>query len=67
MTCPDCIEIMTKETRIAGKFKGKRVFLVCPKCGYNVPRAYVEYYDEQELEIYENHLYEQQHGNNDIK
>ena len=54
MYCPDCIEEMIEETRITSrwKFPVKRIFYVCPKCGYNVQKSTYEYYDKREKELW---------------
>lgn len=61
MTCPDCIEEMVKQTKKT--MVGKRVFIVCQKCGYNVRKYSLMFYEKQEREIYNKLKKEKQHGN----
>jgi DNA-directed RNA polymerase subunit M/transcription elongation factor TFIIS len=51
MICPNCITVMVFQTRKTGQ--GERVFLTCPKCGYNVRRNSIEYETRAELDRFE--------------
>jgi hypothetical protein len=62
MTCPDCIIEMKKETRPTKR--GDRVFMVCPKCGYNEQANGQLYQQRHELSEFE--TMKNLHNNNEL-
>lgn len=64
MICPDCIEEMIPEIRkepvnIFGHFAGfgnKKVFYVCPICGFNLLKNSADYDQIQQLEDFKENI-----------
>lgn len=50
MICYNCIEEMKPESHKTRR--GIRIFLKCPKCGFNIQKSNIKFYVEQENEIY---------------
>jgi DNA-directed RNA polymerase subunit M/transcription elongation factor TFIIS len=48
-TCPDCIEPLEPITKHFGPNGGKRIYLQCPKCGYNIRKSSIIYYENREI------------------
>jgi hypothetical protein len=56
MTCPNCIEQMTKVTKPFGPSGAKRIYLQCTKCGYNVRKSSIIYYENREISEFDKRI-----------
>ena len=48
--CPNCIEKLQSVTKPLGPMGGKRVFLQCSQCGYNIIKSSKVFYNEADRE-----------------
>lgn len=48
--CPNCITELKPITKRFGPQGGKRVFLQCPGCGYNIMKSSKEFHDRKDMD-----------------
>lgn len=58
MTCPNCIETMKQLKKPFGPCGAKRIFMQCPKCGYNIQKSSIPFYQKRELTEFEKRIEE---------
>jgi len=53
MICPNCCIEMVEKTKRFGPLGGKRIFIQCPKCGYNIKKASLMFYQQREYDDFQ--------------